>query len=167
MKKKIIILVVVLVFIVPLLSGCVDMVPVTTRGGGWMPYYGEYDLENPMEGVGRTTFGFNVDCYNAVYNEAEDEWTYDVRGHFVYKDKDNGILIKGKVTNATYWEGAAIFVGEYTIGELTGEFMVGVYDDFVLLNEDVFSIQLTGDIHDGYINSGPISSGNITLVYPQ
>lgn len=161
MKKKIIIFAVVLLMIVPTLAGCIiEYAPVTVRGGGWLP--APVQIQDEVEKLPKATFGFTVKCYNITYDgEVPTEW--EVKGNFVYIDHFNGIRIKGKILDATYYEGGGAFYGEYTVGGVTGSFAVSVFDAGEPGKEDYFYIIIEDGEHDGYTNEGVIGGGNIQL----
>ena len=170
MKKKIILLVVIVFILVPILSSCIDMVPVTVRGGGWLPYYGEYGmaLENSEPiGEGKATFGFTVTCYNAEYDESSEVWMFDVKGQFLYIDHFKGIRVKGPVIGATYWDGCGVFGGECIYDGMPATFNVGVYDSGKPGTGDMFSIEIYIDSNLEYKNAGPLGGGNIKMHYPK
>lgn len=162
MKRNSIVLFAVIMIFGLLMSGC-DMLPITVKGGGWLPYYGlqEY-VEDVTEPVGKTTFGFTVKCYNAI--EEDGLWSYDVKGHFQYVDHNTKMVISGKVIGAAQMEDGGTFYGEYVADGETGTFHVAVVDGGEPGTSDYFIIAIEGGPFDGYGNEGMLSGGNIQIL---
>ncbi|MCK5758981.1 MAG: hypothetical protein KAH14_07790 [Clostridiales bacterium] len=166
MKKRILILVVVLLVAIPLLSSCIIQEPVKVRGGGWLPYYGEDIMDSQSReviGVGKTNFGFTVNCYNAEYDMDSETWIFDVKGQFLYIDHVNGVRVKGPVLGASYLDGGGVLGGECTYNGMPAIFGVEVYDSGEPGTYDMFSIKIyyETEIVPVYINEGPLGGGNI------
>ena len=162
MKRNSLVLFAMIIILGLLLSAC-DMLPITVKGGGWLPYYGEQ--ENPPETeepIGKTTFGFTVKCFNAM--EEDGVWSYDVKGHLQYVDHNTKMAISGKVSEATQFDEGGIFYGEYTSGGETGTFTVGVIDNGEPGTNDYFGISIDSGPYEGYINEGKLSGGNIQII---
>ncbi|MFO7637427.1 MAG: hypothetical protein R6W96_08975 [Clostridia bacterium] len=160
MRKQSIMLIAVMCVAMMLLAGCVELIPVTVRGGGWID--AEPMMPEQVDGrSGKATFGFTVECYDYVY---EDDFVtnYSVRGHLSYVDKVNGIRINGDVIFATLdGDDMGIFSGtcapgmHFTVG-VTGSDKPGEYGTFFIeLSND------EGEIL--YMNGGPIRQGNIRI----
>lgn len=161
MKRNGLILFAVIIIFGLLMSGC-DILPITVRGGGWLPYYGmQENTEDLSEPVGKTTFGFTVKCYNV--SEDNGVWSYDVKGHFQYVDHNNRIVISGKVTGAEKMDGGGTFRGEYLADGETGIFHVAVNDGGEPGANDYFIIAIEGGPYDGYVNEGFLSGGNVQV----
>ena len=164
MKKKYILFALAVILIVPLLSGCIELVPVTVRGGGWVPVGGiepESVAIEAVECVDKATFGFTVKSYNIV--EDEGEFEYEVKGEFLYIDHANNVRIKGKVLAATFLDGAGVLGGEYTVDGITGSFSVAIFDNGEPGADDEFYISITDGVYDGYVNGGVIGGGNVKI----
>lgn len=154
MNKKIIIIIVLVLAVIPLLSGCVS---VRVKGGGWIPVYEmpRVEQEGPM--MGKATFGFTVEQF---YEDSE----YDVKGNLLYIDHVHGVRIKGNVQMAAYDSGVLSFTGEYTVDGETGHYMVMVTDEGEPGDMDTFSIEVDGGPYAGYSMHGVLGGGNIQIL---
>ena len=150
---KVLVLCTLIVFSSVLLFGCVEYIPVTVRGGGWVPVMNEES---------KATFGFTICCENIVY-EDETPIDWEAEGNFVYIDKLNSIRIKGDIDGALMDGEYAYFGGMYYVGDESGEFFVMVQDVGEPGNADTFHIEVSGGPYDGYMNTGIIGGGNINL----
>ena len=106
MKKKFLVITVLLLFIVPLFSGCVPIVielptRIIVNGGGWIETLGSVQprLEK-TEKIGKATFGFTFDMYDIV-GTLEEITEYKVKGHLTYIDHVTGEKIIGPITEVT------------------------------------------------------------------
>ena len=168
--KKIIIFTVALLVMIPLLTGCIEMVPFTARGGGWIPV--PYEEKILTEDTGKATFGFNVKSYNIV-DMGGNEWEYDVKGHFTYIDHENRVKIIGKVLDATYYEGFTededlvhvwSLSGEYMVDDVVEGFFSAAFFKFADSEEGyMLGVGATGGIYDEYEHYGPVNGGTIRL----
>jgi hypothetical protein len=144
----------VLVIVVALLlAGCN-----TARGGGW--------IDSALTEGGKATFGFKFVCKEGEasgqlqYNDHGDWNGVHVRFHAVVDPTTS--ICGGAI-------GTGIFTGTYTPQPKKagpgGVFTVGVVDggEPGPSSDDLFAIQLTDGVFNGYTNSGSLGGGNIQV----
>ncbi len=156
MRRKLIVIAVLLLFLVPLISGC-SPIELPTRiivnGGGWIDAsLSAQSVMAETEVVGKATFGFTFDMYDIVWG-TEAPTDYKVRGHLTYVDHVTGEKVIGPITDILMVEPGGI-TGTYGKGAGTFTFMPIDGDP------DEFHIELS----TGYINSGMLEGGNIETV---
>lgn len=157
MKKKIIILLVVILAVGLVISGCQIEMPHKAKitGGGWLLPPDQVDESN-----GKATFGFTVELYDIVFEEGDSLISYEVKGHLTYVDHFNGVKIIGPVTGV-FDEINGGFTGTYGDG---GTFVFMPVDDYDAEHNDWFSISVAGGEHDSYTNEGLVEEGSIQAI---
>lgn len=160
MRKKFLVIAVLLLFLVPLISGC-DPFELPTRimvnGGGWIEApLSEQSVRAETGGAEKATFGFTFDMYDIVW-ESMVPTDYKVRGHLTYVDHVTGEKVIGPVTDVLMIEPGGI-TGTY--GKGTGTFTFMPFDG----DPDEFAIEITGGEYNGYMNSGNVEGGNIETI---
>lgn len=151
-KFRRIVLVGLIAVVALLLVGCKTM-----RGGGWIL---------SATGQGKATFGFQLQCKGGGEPDCA-----EVSGQLQYNDHSAGVRLHGVADgvflclDAARCEGA--FAGPYRpqpkhLGE-GGLFFVSMVDtgEPGASKGDLFCIELSGGIYDGYANCRNLEGGNI------
>jgi hypothetical protein len=130
----------------------------TVRGGGWIV----------GRNGGKATFGFQLVC---------NQQTNGVSGQIDFQDPSDGVRIHGVATQTPFdnclpegqiFSGAGEFYGTCR-PQSTNAGPGGYFHVFIDDNgkpgpspDDVFEIDMTGGVYDGYFNEGTLGGGNVT-----
>lgn len=157
MKKKIALVIIALLVMVLLVTGCQITYPkkAMINGGGWIAAPVTMVPEMAGDTLNeKATFGFEVQIYNLV---VEDDVLvdFDVKGHLTYIDHVAGVKVIGKVTDFDMVEEG--FTGTFGDG---CTFLFYPIDNEGTGNPDEFFITLS----TGYMNEGIVEGGNIQTI---